>query len=460
MFSILFRVNHNLVNHSCFMLSISESYCLNEIGRRSHNEDAVWPLKNTATKEDRLFMVCDGVGGNSHGEIASALTCEGFASYFQQHLARGHNPDCGFIEAARAYVMQAFKQYISSRPGAASMSTTLALVYITDKRVLVAWCGDSRIYQIRDGDVIFQSEDHSLVAELVKRGELTKEEAASHPRKNIILRAIQYKEKLSEIDCVELTNVQNGDFILLCSDGFLENIGEAALHKLLAKSTGNRVVDEFQALCKNKTNDNYSMYLLRLSGAPVSEPIQPLISAKYQPRKGNTIIYMLLSMSLVAAVVFISWWFLNGPANKNENQPNESKSGSNSPAEKIPDSRKTADKVIPARPASPAWGFPVNELPKKESSDDRSTHSATGKNTSNNPKLSDAELAEKGPPDSPVKAKSLEPDSQPDGSIPTEIKVDKIQDGLKAKKVKETLPPESVKFDSVKLKALKTRSNK
>ena len=68
------------------MIKAAEIYCLHEIGGRENNEDAVWPLKNSAVPADRLFIVCDGVGGSNAGEIASAITCAGFADYFKTQL--------------------------------------------------------------------------------------------------------------------------------------------------------------------------------------------------------------------------------------------------------------------------------------------------------------------------------------------------------------------------------------
>lgn len=283
------------------MLYVSKSYYLNEIGGREQNEDSVWPLEGAFTKEDKLFMVCDGVGGNSHGEVASALTCEGFADYFQKHLKPGTALDCEFINDARLYVMQEFEQYITSHASAENMSTTLTLAYIAEKSVLVAWCGDSRIYQIRNGTVIFQSEDHSTVNMLVKTGDITKEEAKTHPQRNEILRAIQYNGSPSKIDCLELTDVQNGDYILLCSDGLLENIDEPELKYLLTEIPEDLLITEFQNICQGKTRDNYSMYLLQLSGMPLAK--------KARERKKKFLAIIVLCLTIIAASL-ASWKFL------------------------------------------------------------------------------------------------------------------------------------------------------
>src|SRR5436190_20381628 len=102
---------------------LSEIFCLNELGGRQQNEDAVWPIKNAATRDDRLFIVCDGVGGSSCGEIASSLTCESLADYYKQNLKRGQKPDEYFTRDACIYALGHFKSYVQSHPDARDMST-------------------------------------------------------------------------------------------------------------------------------------------------------------------------------------------------------------------------------------------------------------------------------------------------------------------------------------------------
>ncbi len=253
------------------MIQTSEIYCLHEKGARENNEDALWPAKKSALPADRLFIVCDGVGGSSAGEIASSMTCAGFADYFKKQLSENEQPGTHFLNQAHASTLAHFKAHIEKDPSARDMSTTLTLVYLNRASVMVAWCGDSRIYQIRNGEIVFQSQDHSLVNQLVKAGELTAEEAENYPQKNLILRAIQYKEKPSAIESVELTDVRPGDYLLLCTDGLLENINPGVLKDLLkegepAYGTGRQknYADAIDAICKGKTKDNYSMYLIKL----------------------------------------------------------------------------------------------------------------------------------------------------------------------------------------------------
>jgi serine/threonine protein phosphatase PrpC len=147
------------------MVKLSKFFALNEIGGRQNNEDSIWPIKGYAVSDDRLFMVCDGVGSSNCADIASSLTCESFALYFKNNLKPGKKPDTEFINNAQFNTLDYFRKYITEHAEAEGMSTTLTLAYFGQNSVVIAWCGDSRIMQIRNGEVIYRTTDHSLVAE-------------------------------------------------------------------------------------------------------------------------------------------------------------------------------------------------------------------------------------------------------------------------------------------------------
>ncbi|QQS28618.1 MAG: serine/threonine-protein phosphatase [Sphingobacteriales bacterium] len=239
---------------------------LHEKGKRKNNQDAIYPVAEAATALDRLFMVCDGVGGASKGEVASRMVCDLFHAYFNEHGTS--HVDEKFIANALKFAEEKLTEYTSADEEANNMSTTLTLLYFDDiqNKALVSWCGDSRIYHIRNGEVIFVSEDHSLVQELVKRGELTMEEAQTHPQKNIILRAISGTDAPTKADVVEITDVQANDYFLLCSDGILEGVDQRLLLTLLNNSNAdiNKVREHIYTLCLENSRDNFSMYLIQV----------------------------------------------------------------------------------------------------------------------------------------------------------------------------------------------------
>ncbi len=247
-----------------------KAFTLNEIGGRKNVEDAIMP-KNFSGKEPSLFIVCDGVGGSSFGEVASELATKSFYEIF---TARFDKVTTDFqrilIEALTLFQLKV-GDYVDENPGAANTSTTLTLAVLKDNKAYIAWCGDSKIYQLRNGNIIYKSKDHSLVAELVSQGVITEKEAESHPQRNIITRSLNSHTKSSDIEYEIIDDVQTNDWFLLCTDGlleqFTENLFPAVLGNYNAETNYSDVIDK---ICRGKTKDNYSMYLLHLEQAKTS----------------------------------------------------------------------------------------------------------------------------------------------------------------------------------------------
>ncbi len=252
---------------------IHEPVYLHEVGKRSNNEDMIYPFDDSATKRDRLFIVCDGVGGANKGEVASLMICELFQAYFQDNdLQYIEKSD---LEDGLRFVEEKLFEYTETHPECAGMASTLTLLHLNDDQNIgtLAWVGDSRIYHIRAGKILYETEDHSLVNELVKRGEITAEEAKVHPQRNVILRAISGSDTPSQISVHQITNIEAGDFFILCSDGILESVDERILVTLLPKKEVNlqKVNDKIKELCAQYSNDNHSMYLLQIEEVSIEE---------------------------------------------------------------------------------------------------------------------------------------------------------------------------------------------
>src|SRR5690606_25280498 len=243
-------------------------YGFSELGGRENNEDSVFPDPKQAGTEDRLFMVCDGVGGSAKGEVASKLVCRYFARYFSANALR--TDDAGFLRQALRFAEEKLSDHQLLYPETKGMSTTLTLLYLDDVsgKALVAWVGDSRIYQIRDGKIIFRSKDHSEVQDLVDMGEITEEEARIHPRKNVILRAVSGSERPTRIDQVLLEGIQENDFFLLCTDGVLEQVDDSKLENwFLQHKSPEELKDSVYAECEGRTKDNFSLYIVKIKDA-------------------------------------------------------------------------------------------------------------------------------------------------------------------------------------------------
>ena len=179
-------------------IALGNPIAISEKGRRSNNEDSIYPLSELVGLGQKLFVVCDGVGGSEKGEIASSLTCESIQTFFSTFLEGDPTPE--FIHKAIQYTETRFDEYIADHPEAKGMATTMTLAYIGNSTIMVAHIGDSRVYQFRNGQPVFQTDDHSLVNTYVKQGILSPEEAFTHPQKNIITRAIQGTKKQTEAD--------------------------------------------------------------------------------------------------------------------------------------------------------------------------------------------------------------------------------------------------------------------
>ena len=213
-----------------------KAYSIQEFGQRKdaqgnpHQEDSIYPLHGKQTDADRLFILCDGMGGHDAGEVASATVCEAMS---QSVNASVPNSEALFTDdMLLKAVADAFHALDQKDNGASKkMGTTMTFLKLHAGGATIAHMGDSRVYHIRPGkdadstQILFVTEDHSLVNDLIKIGELTPEEAKVSPQKNIITRAMQpHMERQPKADIHHVTDIKPGDYFYLCSDGMLEEM--------------------------------------------------------------------------------------------------------------------------------------------------------------------------------------------------------------------------------------------
>jgi PPM family protein phosphatase len=243
----------------------SDIYYLYDIGAKKNQEDYIWPAAGTASADDRIFIVCDGVGGSQNGEIASRIVAESVGNALLKMPANKINPT--LINQQLAEAKTKLINYSSAHNLSVDMATTFSLLALIGSKAFIAWCGDSRVYHIQKGEINFKTQDHSLVNTLLQTGNITADEAQSHPHKNIILKAIRADETAPEAECHWIKKIEDGDYFLLCSDGLLENITERDIKFLLEQNDRGTIdlTQSFQKFCFNKTNDNYSMYLIKVN---------------------------------------------------------------------------------------------------------------------------------------------------------------------------------------------------
>ena len=203
-------------------LRIADSAGVTQTGNvRRSNEDSY-------LMRSPLFMVADGMGGAQAGEIASRMCAEAFA---EADLVRGAPSDVlrETIRTANSRILERSR----SDPDAAGMGTTVTAAFMDDAGTIAfAHVGDSRAYLLREGSLQRLSDDHSLVGELVRKGELSETDAEHHPQRSVITRALGTDESV-EVDSFAV-RAQDGDLFLLCSDGLNTMVPEAAIADILA----------------------------------------------------------------------------------------------------------------------------------------------------------------------------------------------------------------------------------
>ena len=173
-----------------------------------------------------VFVVADGMGGAQAGEVASRIAVDAFA----EGLPEDGSPEERLAAVALTANRRIYElaQTESERAG---MGTTLTAAYLGENDLAIAHVGDSRAYLFRGGELSRLTQDHSLMAELIRRGKLTEEEAADHPQRSIITRALGPEP---EVDVDTWTYpVRAGDVILLCSDGLTSMVSEAQVAEIL-----------------------------------------------------------------------------------------------------------------------------------------------------------------------------------------------------------------------------------
>lgn len=248
---------------------------LTDVGRvRGHNEDAVFVFSaeqdaSNAAPVFGLFIASDGMGGHQAGEVASALAVRTTSHYLlsQVYLPILAGLDRGadhpsLTEVMREAITQANRLVTQDLPGS---GCTLTCGLILGERLFIGHVGDSRAYLLRDGEPMQQlTHDHSLVNRLIEMGQLTEEEAAVHPQRNVLYRAIGQGVGL-EVD-VATYAIRPGDQLLLCTDGLWGMIEDAEIVNLVETAPSPHSACENLVAAANAAggNDNITAVLTEI----------------------------------------------------------------------------------------------------------------------------------------------------------------------------------------------------
>ena len=222
-----------------------------DVGRlRKNNQD-------TVILGNGMAGVADGMGGHNGGEIASAGLRDGLLRETKDVL-----PSREALEEAVRNVNLALWEQQEKDSTLSGMGTTLTLLWPDEKNMIIGQVGDSRAYLIRNGEMKQVTDDHSLVADMVRKGVLTEEQAACHPMRNYITRAVGTEETI-ETDIFILPR-QTGDLWLVCSDGLHGLVDRADMLRIALKDDLEEAAESLlQAALENGGRDNISLVLLR-----------------------------------------------------------------------------------------------------------------------------------------------------------------------------------------------------
>ena len=235
---------------------------IHEIGKREKQEDALAQWNN------RLFVLCDGMGGHDHGEVASQTVAEAIGNNIPQHMQAG----LPLRDELLADAIAAAYDQLDARDNPDDrrrMGTTLTLLCLHRGGATMAHIGDSRIYHVRPSEhrILYHSRDHSLVMDLYLAGELTREEMDTYEGRNVITRAMQpHQERRFRPDIVHTTDLRPGDLFLLCSDGIVEQLTDSQLLNILCGDDSDDSLLQCLRTATAAAADNHSAYLIRILG--------------------------------------------------------------------------------------------------------------------------------------------------------------------------------------------------
>jgi serine/threonine protein phosphatase PrpC len=255
-------------------LLVESSQLTDQGQKRHHNEDYVGFFEPDDYEElsasGRLYIVADGVGGAASGELASQYAVQKILYHFyndretdlQLRLERA-------VEAANDDIYRHNARHQERR----GMATTIVAALIHDEDLIVANVGDSRAYLVREEAITQLTRDHSLVAEMVRKGAISEEEAEEHPRRNVILRSLGMEESVS-VD-VDKHPLLVGDIVVLCSDGLTRHVADEEIARVVRELSPQKAVRRLVDLANVRGGkDNISASVTRV-GWPLPAAARP-----------------------------------------------------------------------------------------------------------------------------------------------------------------------------------------
>ena len=233
---------------------------------KPHQEDSLFPSPSRLSEKDRLFIVCDGMGGHDAGEVASATVCEAMAQAVEE---KGE----AFSDEVLTYALGKAYDALDARDTGAlkKMGTTMTFLKLHDQGATIAHIGDSRVYHIRPGKdakstkILHVTKDHSLLNSLLACGELQEDDIPNFKQKNVITRAMQPNmEQRCNADIYHTQDICPGDYFYLCTDGMLENTTDDNIRFIFSDSIPEKKKRETLLKVTGENKDNHSAIVVHV----------------------------------------------------------------------------------------------------------------------------------------------------------------------------------------------------
>jgi protein phosphatase len=247
-----------------------------ETGKNNEDRYSVSSYYGGEGEQVTLAVICDGIGGNQAGEVASNLAVKSITEF----IGRSGGSDYpALLDQAISQAAGAVVDASKSRPNLKGMGTTCAVVLVAGRRLYTAYIGDSRIYLARRGSIMQTSVDHTFVQEAIENGLLTPEEAHSHPHRHVVRRHIgadagvraDFRLRLSDAEAPEQSMrnqgvlLEEGTQIVVCSDGLSDLVDANAILRAIQRQKPQSAVDELILLARRRGgHDNITVIILKV----------------------------------------------------------------------------------------------------------------------------------------------------------------------------------------------------
>jgi PPM family protein phosphatase len=276
-----------------------------ETGIDGKQEDYIWPVAGEATGNDKVFIVCDGYGSFHSGGIASKSICQFMATKVLKITEREMSGELinKLLSKARDQLIAYTREYRLDT----DLATTFSMLVLYNQKVLVSWYGDSRIYHMRDGVILFRTEDSS--------------------RNPATARGIRADSSPIYASTKWINDVRDGDYFLICSKGLTENITDEDIKLLLGPNDKENIdpAVSFRRLALEKTLDNYSMYLIKVKPGTQKIGRNGVFNAGRKPKGRKVMPIIVLALTIIAVLIIVifflnprtlnpEWQFKNQPA--------------------------------------------------------------------------------------------------------------------------------------------------